>query len=581
MPPLPGDTAHLAAQPRFPDPRRLSGLGETLVSLARSIDREDLDGVARRLTEAAADAIEVERASLWLFREDRSGIRCVDLFERSSGRHTSGLELEAKDYPTYFGALESERCIAAADAQTDRMTREFRDGYLLPLGIGAMLDAPVRVGSRIVGVVCQEHVGGGREWTPEERAFAGSLGDLVALAVEAGERRRAEEELRSSQEQLRHSQKMEAVGRLAGGVAHDFNNLTTAILGFGKLLAKELPPADPRRMFLDEILKAGERAAGLTRQLLIFTRKQVAQPSCLALNQVVERMQGLLKRLIGDDVQLDARLEPGLWQVRADAGHVEQILMNLAVNARDAMPDGGRLVIATANERLEAPQPGVPVGDWVTLAVEDSGAGMTDEVKARIFEPFFTTKPIGKGTGLGLSTVYGIVDQLGGSIAVRSKPGAGARFVVRFPRYTGTGSAAGVPAHEAAPRTGLETVLLVEDDPQVRVLAATILRSRGYDVREVAGAHQALRVLEAIGSEIRLVLTDVAMPQMSGSELGARVAHQFPGIPVLYMSGYSEGTIEGHEKLPRDLELVQKPFTEEELLRRVREKLDRRSERHA
>ncbi|HVE79292.1 MAG TPA: ATP-binding protein [Gemmatimonadaceae bacterium] len=382
---------------------------------------------------------------------------------------------------------------------------------------------------------------------------------------------------RQLEEQLRQAQKMEAVGRLAGGIAHDFNNLLTVIKGHADLLAGELDPGDPHHDDLEQIRGAATRAAGLTRQLLAFGRKQLLAPRALDLGETVRDVEGMLRRLIGEDVDIVTALGPRLGTVMADAGQLEQVLMNLAVNARDAMPGGGRLVIETANVRLDGAylerRPMVGAGEYVMLAVSDTGVGMDAQTAARAFEPFFTTKEVGRGTGLGLATVYGIVKQSGGYVWCYSEPGMGTTFKVYLPRVD---TAAVRPAAEPpAAGGGSETVLLVEDEPAVRRLAARILTRLGYRVMEAPNGRAALDLAERHEGPIHLVLTDAVMPEMSGAALSARLADVRPEARVLFMSGYTDDDIVRRGVLRAEHELIQKPFTADVLARRVREVLDR------
>ena len=379
------------------------------------------------------------------------------------------------------------------------------------------------------------------------------------------------------EEQLRQSQKMEAIGLLAGGVAHDFNNLLTVINGFSELLLADLPASDLRREPATAIRDAGERAARLTGQLLAFSRKAVVAPKVLDLNEVIDSAGKMLRRLIGEDVTLTTVLSPGLSRVRIDPGQVEQVLMNLAVNARDAMPRGGRLTIETKDVAVgEGDVPGradPKPGRQVRLSVADTGDGMTDEVKARIFEPFFTTKGVGKGTGLGLATVYGIVKQAGGDIAVDSRVGAGTRFTILLPALPETGEPAESGALRVAPR-GAETVLLAEDEDAVRKLARLALEMQGYTVVEAGTGADAVRVAETYPGPVHLLATDVVMPDLGGRDLAEAVRARRPGVKVLYMSGYTDDAVIRHGVSEVADAFLQKPFTPLGLARKVREVLD-------
>ncbi len=399
------------------------------------------------------------------------------------------------------------------------------------------------------------------------------------LLKEIDDRRLAEEALRQSEEQLRQSQKMEAIGRLAGGVAHDFNNLLTAILGYSQLMGARLDPRDPLRGHASEIEKAAERASGLTRQLLAFSRKQVLAPKVLDLNAVVSAMTGMLRRLIGEDVSFVAKPAPELGCVSADPGQIEQVLMNLVVNARDAMPDGGKLTVETADVVLDEPyarrHDGVTPGRYVMFSVSDTGVGMDAATRSRIFEPFFTTKGSGKGTGLGLSTVYGIVKQSGGTIHVYSEPGRGSTFKVYLPRVEKAAEALEARQATDSPR-GTETILLVEDEDVVRDLAREILEMHGYTVLEAPHPGEAILICERHGGPIHLMVSDVVMPKLSGPDLHARVAPLRPGMKVLFTSGYTDGALTHDGVLSADMAFISKPFSPDALARKVREVLEQR-----
>ena len=380
------------------------------------------------------------------------------------------------------------------------------------------------------------------------------------------------------EQQLRQAQKMEAVGRLAGGIAHDFNNILTAITGHADLLLEDLGHHDPRRADVDEIRRSAERAAGLTRQLLAFSRQQVLQPKVVDLNALVLDMDKLLRRLIGEDVELATVLDPTLGRVTADPGQLEQVIVNLAVNARDAMPQGGKLTLETRNIDLDSSytleHSLVKPGPYVQLTVSDSGIGMDEETQAHAFEPFFTTKPRGQGTGLGLAMVYGTVKQSGGFIWVYSEPGRGATFKIYLPRVDAPVESAAPPAPVERPPRGSETVLLAEDEPAVRAIARQALERQGYTVLAAPSGADALALAAQHGATIHLLLTDVVMPGMSGRDLADRLTAQRPGIRVLYISGYTDNAIVRHGMLEPGLAYLQKPFRPDALVRKVREVLD-------
>jgi two-component system cell cycle sensor histidine kinase/response regulator CckA len=380
--------------------------------------------------------------------------------------------------------------------------------------------------------------------------------------------------------QLRQAQRMEAVGQLAGGVAHDFNNLLTIILGYAGLVAARLGDRPELRRQVEEIARAGERSAALTRQLLAFSRQLPLQPRVVDLNAVVAGVETMLRRLIGEDVALVLRLEAAAGLVRVDPGLIEQVIVNLAVNARDAMPDGGELLIETADVERDAldaaAQGGLPAGPQVLLAVSDRGTGMDAAVRARIFEPFFTTKGPGKGTGLGLATCFGIVQQSGGLIEVQSELGRGSSFKIYLPRAAAGAAKAPEPASAAATERleGAETVLVLEDEPALRQLVRTVLETGGYTVLIGETVAATLELASSHGGAIHLLLTDVVMPGLSGPDAAERVVGLRPETRVLYMTGYSRDLIGRREPLPPGVALLVKPFTETRLLRAVREVLD-------
>ncbi|MDX2192979.1 MAG: PAS domain-containing protein [Gemmatimonadales bacterium] len=395
----------------------------------------------------------------------------------------------------------------------------------------------------------------------------GRIVGVIASAIDIGERKALEE-------QLRHAQKMEAVGRLAGGIAHDFNNILTVITGYCELLQFSLPDEPTLRADVEQVHRAALRAAGLTRQLLAFSRRQVVQPRVIDVNEVVRTLEPMLRRLIGEDVELEVALAPDAGSVRADPGQLEQVLVNLVVNARDAMPEGGRIAIATARDARDREWDGVPPGEWSAIAVSDTGVGMDAETRARIFEPFFTTKELDKGTGLGLSTVHGIVTQAGGHVLVESAPGAGATFRVLLPPAAEVAADAAHGQAAAPALDGTETILLVEDDPGIRHLAAEVLRARGYTILEAPTGVEAVHRAEAHPGPLHLLLTDVVMPELSGRQVAERVTALRPEVRVLYMSGYTDDAVLRHGIQAQEVALLPKPFTLRELLRAVRERLD-------
>jgi hypothetical protein len=547
-------------------------LGRLAPAIEREL-RECRDRAARRQAEAAL--LESEVRFRRLADSGIIGIVTSDM---------DGCVLEAND--AYLSLIGYSRAELAAGAirwneltpPEHRLRTALAGEQLAASGVAAPWESETfrKDGSRVpvlVGVAVLTY--------PKAIAFIADLSARQqaekARFEEQAKREHAEEALRQSEEQLRHAQKMDALGRLAGGVAHDFNNVLSVIMSYGELLLGELKPADPMRADVEEIRKAGERAAGLTRQLLMFSRHQVVAPRVIDLHEVLAGTEKMLKRILGEDVDLAWVPPKARGRIEADPGQIEQVILNLVVNARDAMPTGGQLTIETANVLLdEAYALGhLPVkpGPHVMLAVTDTGVGMDRETQARIFEPFFTTKEQGKGTGLGLSTVFGIVQQSGGSIWVYSEPGRGTTFKVYFPQVDAEVDVAFSPVAPVTLR-GTETILLVEDEDAVRRIVESALRRQGYRVIAAQNGGEALLLCEQHEGTIDLLVTDVVMPQMSGPQLARRLATARPGMKVLCMSGYTDDSIVRHGVLPSGFAFLQKPVTPVTLASKVREVLD-------
>jgi PAS domain S-box-containing protein len=447
------------------------------------------------------------------------------------------------------------------------------------LRVNNAVSAPLVPEDRVVGMLSVQSEDLGPDDIPAVTALANQMATAWRKTRLLEDLKESLDELQVTQEQLLQAQKMEAVGKLAGGIAHDFNNLLTAIKGYADLLLRKIQGADPLRDDLMGIRKAAEQAARLTRQLLAFSRKQVLQPRIIDLNEIITKMQEMLQRLIGEDIELVASLQEGLHPVRADPGQIEQVILNLAVNARDAMPGGGTLTLKTSNlvvgQRRFEKKLALKSGDYVALSVCDTGSGMDRETRRRLFEPFFTTKETGKGTGLGLATVYGIVNQSNGMILVDSEPGKGSSFTIYLPR---------VPSHEEPPSRrakvrqrvhGSETILLVEDEEMVRQLARRVLLEYGYTVLVSSCAAEALEIAAEYAEPIGLMITDVVMPGgMNGKQLADQMARRRPDMRVLYISGYADGNLFSATELEGPVELLEKPFSPQVLVQKVRELLD-------
>jgi signal transduction histidine kinase/DNA-binding response OmpR family regulator len=528
-------------------------------------------------------ATEVSRVSLWENHTHATGSRSTyQLYEwiapglpaEAEAARVREIQMDASWVDHWVEGLSRGEIIHG-------LTREFpeRETALLRREqVRSFLLVPIFVGEEWWGRIRFDHCEEDRHWYESEVDAVKVAAKTLGAAIQ---RERTERALHESEEKLRQSQKLDSIGQLAGGIAHDFNNLLTVISGYSDLLSrtKQEPSAQAK---IDEIRKASDRAAALTRQLLAFSRKQVLLPTVLDLTETVVNMDKLLQRLIGEDVNLVTILDHRLNRVKADAGQIEQVIMNLAINARDAMPQGGKLTIETMNAYLDESYARrhavVTPGPYVMLAVSDTGIGMNDEIMSHIFEPFFTTKEPGKGTGLGLAMVYGIVKQSGGNIWVYSEPGQGATFKIYLPVVTNESDL--VTSHFALPArpTGTESILLVEDEDALRQLLFDILVDEGYTIIPAASGAEALTICAEYPDHIDLLVTDVVMPGMGGRQLVERLSVTRPETKILYMSGYTDNAIVHHGVLDSGTAFLQKPFTPIAVLRKVREVLDQPQE---
>jgi PAS domain S-box-containing protein len=529
-----------AAQPQEEDARLTALFSAVAAQLGAAMQRKDAE-MALRSSQALLHSV-VTSAPIVLFALDQNGV-----FTLSEGKGLEGLGLAP-------GELVGASAVEA-----------FRDQTAFGEHLRRALAGEAFVASSEVA---------GRSfdtWYSPRIGADGTVSGVLGVATDLTERRQLEE-------QLRQAQKLESLGLLAGGIAHDFNNIITAITGYADLIADQLPPGDSVRDEVAEITRAAEKAALLTYQLLAFSRKQLLRPETLSLNTIVADVSRMLRRVIGEDISLVVRGVEELGQASADPGQIGQVILNLAVNARDAMPNGGTLTIETANVELDddnaATDGSMPRGPHVMLAVRDTGTGMSTDVRARIFEPFFTTKGIGKGTGMGLATVYGIVSQSGGHVSVESEPGQGTTFKVYLPRVAEAARSAAAPARDLPFARGTETVLLVEDEEVVRRLARRALETCGYTVLEAGNGEEAVALSASRAAHIDILITDVVMPKMSGRELVEHLSVTRPGLKILYMSGYTDDAVVHRGVLNEATHFLQKPFTMRALARKIRDVLD-------
>ncbi len=533
---------------------------DKLTGMVVTVERELRDALARRQYRLAEEALlESEERYRDLFENANDAIYIHDLEGNflsinKKGEHLSGYSREQLATMNIAQLLTADTLQIASDYLAKKLSDGAADTvYQIEFLTSNGNLIPLEINSRLI-------------------YQSGKPVAVQGIARDISERRNLEE-------QLRQSQKMEAIGRLAGGLAHDFNNLLTAIIGYTQLAQLRLGE-HPAQKDIGEIEKAAHRAATLTQQLLAFSRKQVLQPKLINLNDVTTDISKMLGRLIGEDVELTMRLADDLGWIRADPNQMEQILLNLAVNARDAMPDGGKLMLETANYQFKESEIShhleMSPGSYVMLAVSDTGNGMDKQTLERIFEPFFTTKELGKGTGLGLSTVYGIIRQSGGTIWAYSEPGRGTTFKIYMPRVDETIAVEDDTRKLSETLTGAETILIVEDEAAVREAARQILELQGYAALAAADADEAVQICETYAAEIHLVISDVVMPNLSGRQLVERLSHLRPSMKVLYISGYTDDAMMHHGIVDGGMPFLQKPFTQQALARKVRDVLDRK-----
>lgn len=564
--------------------QRLSRLYATLSQVNQTIVRvRDLESLFESICRIAIEFGKLPMAWIGIVESDSNRLRQVAfraIDAADGGQPARSAEDAIFSREPLLPALEHGEIVVYDNIQEALGLDSWREAALR-YGYPAAAIVPIRCRGKVVGALSLYSAVSGYFSDEEERALLEETGLDISFALEMieaeEERQRARAEQAKLEEQLRLAQRMESIGRLAGGIAHDFNNLLGVIIGYSEIALLDLPGDDPLRETLQEIKKAGGRAAELTHQLLAFSRQQVIEPKVFDLNAAISDLNRMLQRMIGEDIRLSMSLAGELGRIKADRGQIEQVIMNLVVNARDAMPSGGRLTIETANVDLDDAYarehfPVVP-GRYVLLAISDTGLGMDAETQKHIFEPFFTTKELGKGTGLGLSTVYGIVKQSGGYIWVYSEINKGTTFKVYLPRVEEAAEAV-VKTQAERPLEGNETILLVEDADGIRRLTQQCLESKGYTILAVGDAPEALRLAKEYASPIHLLLTDVVLPSLGGPEMAKQLTSERPEIRVLYMSGYTDDAIVHHGVLEPGIAFLQKPFSVDDLWNKVRAVLD-------
>ena len=543
---------------------------ESLLEIARDPEfvADDFETAADLLTRVAGQTMGTDRTSLWLLDDSQRRLECVSLFDLHTGRHERGPMLSADEYPAYFRALEDGRAIAAVDVLADERTRELEE-YLRAFGIASMLDAVIRVSGDMVGVVCHEKVGRRREWLDQEISFAAEIADQAAHAILIARNRKARKERDELPAALLRTQKLDAIGRLAGGVAHDFNNLLTVIRGYSDL---GLQHPERSEDCFHRIRDGAQRAADLTSQLLSVGRKQILRPKEADLNELIPRAMELLRRLIPENVALEFESTVDRAVVKVDPNQLEQVLLNLCINARDAVAAEG----GTVDVRIGVETDGNG-RSWATLTVQDDGVGMSPEVLESAFEPFFTTKAPGEGSGLGLSMVYGIANQHGGDVRAHSEPGTGSIFTVLLPLVPETNvdvsPSSPLDAEKPRPAGRGEHILLAEDAGEILTLARSALEAAGYRVSVAHSGGEAVERFAEDPKSFDLAILDVIMPGLSGPSVYEEMCEAATDLPVVFTTGYGAGSLEDRLLARDDVALVLKPYGTGELLEAVQRTL--------
>ncbi|MDH5543089.1 MAG: PAS domain S-box protein, partial [Nitrospinota bacterium] len=547
---------------------------KTLIELAK-IDSTDFNMMLHTLTEASSDTLNVARASIWSYRNDYSELVCMDSYDRKSRRHDYGETLNRAEFPEYFKAMGRNRCLVVNDSFNDPRTSEFRDGYALRHGITSMLDVSVWLHGKVVAVICHEHIGQKREWTGEEQDFAISVADMISLAFETAERKRIETALNKNEARMRQSEKMTALGTLTEGIAHDFNNLLTPIIGYTEVTQKIFAKDSEEYKDLAAVLKPARLAKDIVAQLLQFGRKSGGVAYPINLGDVVSENTKLLKSYLPKSVLLHTSIEKGIKNIMSEVSSIQQVLMNLCINAAQAMPNGGMLKIAVSNSEIavENPETGSPDTEMnVLLEVSDTGTGMEKHVLDRIFEPFFTTKSVGEGTGLGLSLVFGIVQQAGGDIAVESEVGKGTTFRLTFPAIANCENKKTESIKKDI--SGKETILVVDDEASIVEMCKKALEASGYKVFGFTDPAKALESFMENPEKYDLVICDQNMPKMKGTQFLSEISASRNNLPSILFTGSIIGIEDTERGSIRISEIARKPIGLQEMGMLVRKTID-------
>jgi PAS domain S-box-containing protein len=553
-----------------------------IVSLAtdKAINSGDIAEASKKITEIMVKAMDVERASVWLLSEDNKDLVCISLYEAAKNRHSEGDSFAINSFPSYFEAINKDSRINAEDAQNDPRTQELNRDYHIPCNIRSLLDAGIVVEGNMLGVVSFESVGKKRRWHHDEEAFSGNIAAIMALAISNAERKRLEDTREQLQKQLLHSQKMESIGKLAGGIAHDFNNILTVIKGYADFLSQTQSDTETNEG-LKIINEATDKAIALTSQILSFSKSQFLQKQTVNLNEIILNLLKMLKRLIGSPIKIVKDLEKDLWLINADISQIDQIIINIAINARDAMPDGGVLSISTENVELsadDAEQLGLNIaGNYIRLELIDTGTGIPEENIDRIFEPFFTTKPVSKGTGLGLAMVYGIVKQHDGAIFISSEINKGTIISIYIPAVVEKIEELVKSQHQVAAILygNNKKVLIVEDRQAILDFAEKLLKFNGYRTVTATTAEEALEIFKKSPEDFDLIFSDLILPGKDGIYLANEAREIRNDIPVLLCSGYADGLSKLQIIEEKHYPFIKKPYGINDLLQKLKEVLER------